>query len=412
MKKIVTILILILAVMALAACNGDGQANATNDGNNNSSNGTSSSSQSSLGECTAQSQELPDLALEGDHLAGELENYAVTVIEYSNFQCEGCQTMAAAMAKMLELYPNDVRLIYRYFPQLDDPKSILAAKAAEAAGMQGKFWEMHDLLYATAVDWAAYDEATFKSWLWEAVTALNLDLDQFETDINSEAVSAVVEANYTQASRFGMPVPVVLVNGTQTPIYIDTIGDFYIWLETLMIPFGRHSKENQFSECPAMTIDKDATYTATVKTEKGDIVLALWPDVAPYAVNAFVFLAEHDYYDNSSFYAVIEGFIAQGGDPSGTGWGTPGFLFSVEISPDVSFDRPGLLAMANAGPTANNSQFFITFSPLTFLDGKYTIFGEVISGMDVLKSLTFRDPETDPLALPGDAILDVIIDKK
>lgn len=139
--------------------------------------------------------------------------------------------------------------------------------------------------------------------------------------------------------------------------------------------------------------------------------MALYPEEAPYAVNNFIFLAENDYYDNTPFYAVIEGFVVQAGDPSGTGWGTPGFLYDVEVS-ELNFERPYMVAMTNSGPGSNNSQFFITFSPLTYLNGQNTIFGEVIDGVEVLKLLTLRDPEKDPFVPVSDYILDITIEKK
>ena len=161
-----------------------------------------------------------------------------------------------------------------------------------------------------------------------------------------------------------------------------------------------------------MTVSEKNKYTATLHTEKGDVILALYPDVAPVTVNNFIFLAENDYYDNTPFYAVIEGFVAQAGDPSGTGWGTPGFFYDLETSPELTFERPYMLAMGNSGPGASNSLFFITFSPLNHLNGQHTIFGEVLDGVEVLKALTIRDPETDPLAPMGDLLLDVTIEKQ
>ncbi|HNB53730.1 MAG TPA: peptidylprolyl isomerase, partial [Anaerolineales bacterium] len=140
-----------------------------------------------------------------------------------------------------------------------------------------------------------------------------------------------------------------------------------------------------------MIIDPSQTYIATIQTAKGNIVIKLLADKAPLAVNNFVFLATNGWYDKVTFHRVLQGFMAQGGDPSGTGYGGPGYAFQNEDA-GLSFDREGLLAMANAGPDTNGSQFFITFGPAEHLDGGYTIFGEVIEGMDVVKSLTLRDP--------------------
>jgi len=159
----------------------------------------------------------------------------------------------------------------------------------------------------------------------------------------------------------------------------------------------------QWSTPPDMVIDPTKTYYATFKTEKGDIKIKLFADKAPKAVNNLVFLAREGFYDNTTFHRVLEGFMAQGGDPTGSGRGGPGYRFEDEFHPDLQFDRPGLLAMANAGPNTNGSQFFITYAPTTWLNNRHTIFGEVVEGMDVARSLTPRDPMKNP-ASPGDAL--------
>ncbi|MCS7039854.1 MAG: peptidylprolyl isomerase, partial [Caldilineales bacterium] len=133
-----------------------------------------------------------------------------------------------------------------------------------------------------------------------------------------------------------------------------------------------------------MVIEPGKIYQAVLKTAKGDIVIELYADKAPRTVNNFVFLAREGFYDNTTFHRVIDGFMAQGGDPTGTGSGGPGYTFPDEIVPDLVFDRRGLLAMANAGPNTNGSQFFITFGPTPWLNGAHTIFGEVIQGDEVL----------------------------
>ena len=170
-------------------------------------------------------------------------------------------------------------------------------------------------------------------------------------------------------------------------------------------------EKRQYNDCPPMVIDPLKQYTATIVTEKGEIVIELWPDVAPIAVNNFVFLAQNGWYVDVPFHRVLEDFMAQGGDPSGTGAGSPGYLFAIEVSPLVTFDRRGLFAMANSGPTSNGSQFFITFTELPDLNDQFTIFGEVVEGMNVALSLTLRDPSL--LDQPdGTLILDITIEEK
>ena len=162
---------------------------------------------------------------------------------------------------------------------------------------------------------------------------------------------------------------------------------------------------------PPMSIDVDKQYFATVKMAKGgEFVIQLFPDKAPRTVNSFVFLARKGYFDGTTFHRVLEGFMAQGGDPTGTGGGGPGYQFPNEDS-DLTFDKAGVVAMANAGRDTNGSQFFITFGPAEFLNGGYTIFGQVIEGMDVVNGITRRDPEQNP-NFAGDAIGSVTITEK
>ena len=167
-------------------------------------------------------------------------------------------------------------------------------------------------------------------------------------------------------------------------------------------------RNGHYSRPPEMSIDASHDYRASIVTDKGEIVLDLFENESPVAVNSFVFLARQGFYDETTFHRVLDGFMAQAGDPTGTGSGGPGYTFEDEVRNGLSFDRVGLLAMANSGPSTNGSQFFITFVPTPHLDGKHTIFGEVVEGQDVLDSLTRRDPQASP-ASPGDSLLRVTI---
>jgi cyclophilin family peptidyl-prolyl cis-trans isomerase len=167
----------------------------------------------------------------------------------------------------------------------------------------------------------------------------------------------------------------------------------------------------QWSAAPAMQIDVNKSYTATLHMAQGDIVIQLLPKAAPITVNNFVFLAQQGYYNGVTFHRVLANFMAQGGDPTGTGTGGPGYFIPNETSPDLTFDGPGVMAMANSGKDRNGSQFFITFGEQHGLDGGYTIFGKVIQGMDVVNKITLRDPQQNPTT-PGDTITSVTIEVK
>jgi cyclophilin family peptidyl-prolyl cis-trans isomerase len=170
-------------------------------------------------------------------------------------------------------------------------------------------------------------------------------------------------------------------------------------------------KALQYNAPPPMTIDASKQYFATVEMAKGgSFVIQLYPDKAPITVNNFVFLARAGFFDGVTFHRVIDGFMAQGGDPTGTGGGGPGYEFANENS-DLTFDKAGVVAMANAGRDTNGSQFFITFGPADYLNGDYTIFGQVTEGMDVVNVITRRDPNQNP-TFAGDAIKSITIEER
>jgi cyclophilin family peptidyl-prolyl cis-trans isomerase len=160
---------------------------------------------------------------------------------------------------------------------------------------------------------------------------------------------------------------------------------------------------------PSGNLDTSKAYAARFKTQRGDFTVELFATDAPLTVENFVNLARSGFYDGTTFHRVIPGFMAQGGDPTGTGRGGPGYTFGDEFSPSRRHDGPGVLSMANTGPGTNGSQFFITFGPTPHLDGRHTVFGRVTDGMDVVRSLRERDPDRDPN--PGDTIETIEIEE-
>lgn len=332
----------------------------------------------------------------------------VTILVYGDYQCEGCAGLSPVLQAIQKKNAQDVRLVYRHFPLVGiHDKAALATQAAEAAGLQDKFWEMHNLLYGKQNEWVEMSVDQFQDWVMTQAVTLGLDKAKFEKDLLSEAISAIPQNAWNKGYNMGMlGTPFIIIN--------DEIfsNNFALTEGNLVAIVNLHLLEKQqFTTCPSITIDPNKNYFATLETEKGDVVIQLFAKQAPIAVNNFIFLADNGWYDNIIFHRVISGFGAQAGDPSGTGFGSPGYAFVNEISPDLTFDKPGRVAMANAGPGTNGSQFFITFAPAPELNGKFTIFGQVISGMDIALNLSPRDP-LEGLGLPGDKIIRVTIEEK
>lgn len=311
------------------------------------------------------------------------------------------------LAQLATDYPEEVQIVYRHFPLTSiHDKAALSTQASEAAGAQGQFWEMHDMLFDNQNEWAGLSVDEFQDWLAERAIDLELDIEQFKQDLNSEENISLAKKAWDDGVASGFPgTPLLMINGR----YYGGPSDY--WNLEAIIKMSQ-LEDKQFTICPPMTIDPAKQYVATVETEKGDIVLELYPDAAPIAVNSFIFLANNGWHEGVTFHRVIPGFLAQAGDPTGTGFGGPGYAFGIEISPELKFDQAGILGMANSGPESNGSQFFITMKPLPDLDGGYTIFGRVISGLEVVNNLTARDPSQDPYLPAGDRILGIKIEEK
>jgi peptidyl-prolyl cis-trans isomerase B (cyclophilin B) len=147
----------------------------------------------------------------------------------------------------------------------------------------------------------------------------------------------------------------------------------------------------EWNSPPEMQIDTDKIYTVKMETDKGVIELELYPEHAPQTVNNFIFLAREGFYDGVAFHRVISNFVIQGGDPTGTGRGGPGYRFEDELVGNPLKHGTGAISMANAGPNTNGSQFFITHSPQPHLDGRHTVFGKVVEGQEVVNAIRQGD---------------------
>lgn len=331
------------------------------------------------------------------------EDALITVIEYTDFQCPYCAMAQVELGKLLQMYPDDVRLVYRSLPLVGiHPNATMAAQAAEAAGAQGKFWEMYDALFTKQSDWSAKTADEFLVWLSAEATALGLEKEQFSEDLVSEAVQAKIQEQITYADSIGLrSTPTVLVNGSP-----------WGWFASDIEPLIKHAKYNLMNECPPWVIDVEKTYTATIQTKNGDMTLDLYPKAAPLAVNSFVYLAREGYYNGVTFHRVMHDFVAQTGDPTGTGAVGPGYQYREEIVPELTFDEAYMVGVARGQESGTSgSQFFITYVPYPSLNGGYTIFGKLIEGEDVLLQITERDPQQKP-EFNGDEIISITINEK
>jgi cyclophilin family peptidyl-prolyl cis-trans isomerase/protein-disulfide isomerase len=378
---------------------------------------SSSPTQFDLGKCVDARQPTPDpqeISLfppvgDQDHILGAADAY-VTILVYSDFQCAACASLAPLLRSFVEKYPNDVRIVFRHYPLVSiHDKATLSAQFAQAASLQGKFWQMHDFLFAAQTEWLDQKPNDFQKWVIEHSTELGLDKSRLESDLTSPSIVSFVQTAWIDGQKIKLPgTPVILINGEIIRWQVNLLSQLESLVKLAMLP------QKQFDICPPVIIDQKNKYTALLTTSKGLVTIKLFADRTPNTVNNFIFLAKKGWYANSPFYRVVSGVIAQTGDPTGTGFGSPGYFIHNEKS-TMLYDRAGMVGMVNSGPDTNGSQFFITLAPDAVLNNKYTLFGEVISGMDVLSLLT--PVSTDNLygqnnLIQPDALISVSIEEK
>lgn len=328
-------------------------------------------------------------------------------MDYSDYQDLRSGLFEEQLNQLLKEHPDDVRVVSRVFPLIAvNDKAALAAQAAEAAAEQDKFWDVHDLLFAQQANWMNLSVQDFEQWITAQASALAMDVDQFKSDMQREDIVAKVQKAWEDGQAMGLPgTPLVLINGQiyGGPRDYNSLKDI-----VQLVLLGKH----QYASCPPVTVQQTRQYIATLHTEKGDVVIQLFADKAPITVNSFIFLARNGWYDDITFHRVIPDLFAQTGDPSGTGKGNPGYYIITEIDPSLKFSGPGMVAMVNSGPDTSGSQFFITYAATTQYDGQYTIFGQVLEGMEVVAALTPRDAQPGTGTPPGDKLISITIEEK
>jgi len=316
---------------------------------------------------------------------------------------------------LVDAYPNDVQLVYRHFPLTQiHTHAQKASESAEAANAQGAFWEYHTTLYESQADWANLSANEARDYFIGIAEDLSLDVEQFTADYDNGTFADYVSGLEQEAINIGLPgTPAVILDG-QLIAGQDLPFDANVWSGFIESQIQVKSlSDRQYDEAPPMTIDPDKSYFAHFLMENGDeFTIELLPQSAPVTVNNFVFLANEGWFDEVTFHRVLEGFMAQTGDPTGTGAGGPGYAIDNEIDPDLTHGEVGMVSMANSGPNTNGSQFFITLAAdAGHLDGSYSIFGKVSEGMDAVENITLRDPN-NPNAPDGDMIVSVTIEEK
>ncbi len=281
------------------------------------------------------------------------------------------------------------------------------------------FWEMHDLIFERQQEWASQSSDAAADVFVGYARELGLDAEQLSRDLKEGTYRDVVQQRYDEAVALSLPgTPSIFINGQYADLSQISEGMLVRLIEFL------NYDGPQYAAPPPMSIDPSQSYFATVKTNRGSFCLELFAEQAPQTVNNFVFLAQEGFYDGVKFHRVLPEFVAQAGDPTGTGLGGPGYAFPDELHPDLKHDGPGVLSMANSGADTNGSQFFITYAALEWLDAFdadgnpkdcalpevscHAVFGKVVEGMDVVESLEARDPQQDPYA-PADIIETITI---
>ena len=347
------------------------------------------------------------------------EDAPVTVMEFSEIFCGHCQNFNQnSLEGILQDYVTSGKVRYvGHFLAFNRPESQAYLAAAMCAAEQGRYFAYEHTVFAGIAQQEFNLDAAAKR-------VENLDYEQFAAcKEEGRYRDAVIDASMAASEKGLRATPTFLVNGQKVegndPDTIRRLieealsgGKPAETTEQGAIPMPENpaDRNGMYTAPPAMIIDPSKQYIATIKTEKGAIVAELFADKVPNTVNSFVFLAREGFYDNTTFHRVIEDFMAQAGDPTGSGRGGPGYRFADEFDPTLKHDVPGMLSMANAGPGTNGSQFFITFVATPWLDGRHAVFGKVIEGMDVLLSINIRDPQT--ATEPGDLIETITIEEK
>jgi cyclophilin family peptidyl-prolyl cis-trans isomerase len=328
----------------------------------------------------------------------------VTLVAYMDFQCTPCNAAAKAMLAVYTRHPQSVREIYRPFPlsALED-KADLTAATVEAAGRQGAFWPMHDLLIDQFAEWRNLAPDEYVSWAAQSAESLGLDGNAFRQTLKNPEVTGQVSQRYAEARASGIPgAPFVLLNGR--PFILAT--DEKQLEAAIRLGILQTGQTNIY---PRVDLKPGVDYLANLNTTLGRIQLQLYGGTAPLAVNSFIHLAQSGWYTGTGAYQVVPGQWVGLGDPTWTGLGDVGYHYPLETDSSRHFDQPGMVGVIPAGPGLNGARLFVTLSPLPEYDETHTVLGRVTQGLDILTGLSGRSPLDDLLTPPGLTITSIEI---
>jgi cyclophilin family peptidyl-prolyl cis-trans isomerase/protein-disulfide isomerase len=419
-----TIAFLLLALLLTAACSKSSDANTATDATHGAADtaAESATAEATTAPYTTADEPCKSFNLVDDVLLSPVDenvppvtdadltygsaDATYTFITYSNFTCSHCASLEPILETLQELYPQDVRIVFRYVTT--GGVSNIAAQAAEAANKQGKFTEMKDVLFENQATWYYYSADEFRTWLNERATEFGMDVDQFNADMDDENTLNKIDYNRSMVDELGITgTPTLYLNNRQYSPYQDRS---IFTLATMLNVMG--IADRQLGDCPTVDTNFSKDLQAVISTDKGDIVVDLYEDEAPYTVAYFKYLAENGWYNNNAVFVSTSEYILSG-DPSNTLYGGPGFVFYNEISETQTLDEEGLLVSFNRFGTGYNSGLFmLTKSAVTDFSGEISIFGKVIEGMDVLNAMTDRAYSLDPAEPFYDSITSITILEK
>jgi peptidyl-prolyl cis-trans isomerase B (cyclophilin B) len=343
-----------------------------------------------------------------DHILGKADA-PVTIVEYGDMECPACAQLHQSLKATINQISDTVRFVFRHLPLTSiHDKAQITSQAIEAASLQNKFWEMHDVLYEKQADWSSIPVTNVVATLKTYAKDLGMDVAKFETDLTSAAVIARVSQDVKTADALQLKeTPSLFLNGRQInpgafsqPNIGDQVRSF---AKQIPSPVAGSTQLNLAK--PDQVTDANSTYILSIKTTKGEIQVELDPKLAPVNVNSIVFLAQKGYFNNAPTAQNVQDVgLVLFGDP--TAAGNPGYSCGIEPPAPGAYSAPGVVALMHDGRT-NTSQMFITYSPTEQLDSQYSVIGHVTSGLDVAKTLKATDATTQ-----GDKIVAVTVAKK